>query len=583
MSREVFEWVEIDYEQCSRDYGTLPCTAALGTTGPRKCYKTRPTCQSIDNFLAGTPTTLRFSKVGVPIPPGLNCLAMLKNVAQRSATVNIAGSDPAYGQLGKRTSLTFTLTDRTHNDVGVDPYRAGRVDGTAQVDEPGYLPEKRGTYLAKLKARWPNYAKAAVRLKRALIVNNAVTDVSTYYYLMTEMDGPSKGEMRCEALGVVDLMNEKKSLCPKPSAGSLLADLTAVATSFSVDTGLGAGYATSGRLTIGSEIMSFTRTGDTFTVVRGQRGTTAASHSIGDTVQQNYVADLMRLDDLAYDLIVNYTEVPASYITFADWQAEVTAWAPSRKLSTDICVPTPVGTLLSELSDLGCTIWEDERAQKFRLKLNRPVTDGEPVWVFTDRNAKSIGPQEDLDEQRITQLLFFTKRFDPTKSLTDEANYQRKILTPNPRAQKIYDGVRTRKIFTRWLDQGDDTTAKTLSLRLLNRFENAPKRTPITLDARDKAISLMDVVQLSTVDNPDATGNATTQLMQVISRAETVPYHEVKVEVQSYAFGSRYARIAPNGTPPYSSASAAQKARYCALVASATPRFPDNSEGVRLV
>lgn len=188
-----------------------------------------------------------------------------------------------------------------------------------------------------------------------------------------------------------------------------------------------------------------------------------------------------------------------------------------------------------------------------------------------------------MDDQRITQLLFFTKRFDPTKSLNDEANYQRKILTPNPRAQKIYSGVRTRKIFTRWLDQGDDATAKTLSLRLLNRFENAPKRTPIVLDARDKAIALMDVVQLSTVDNPDDTGNATTQLMQVISRSEPVPYHDIKVEVQSYAFGSRYSRIAPNGTPAYSSASVAVRERYCALVAAADPTFFDGTEGVRLV
>lgn len=583
MSREVFEWVEIDLPQCSRDYGTAPCTAVLGTTGVRKCYKTKATCQDIDNFLAGTPTTLAFSKIGVPIPPGLNCLAMLKGVQQSSATVNIAGSDPRYGQLGKRTSLGFTLVDRTHNDVGVDPYRSQRVDGTAQTDEPGYLPEQRGTYLAKLRARWPNYAKAAVRLKRALIVNNTLTDVTTYNYLMTEMDGPNKGEVSCEALGVIDLMNEKKSLCPKPSEGILIANMTNVATTFSVDTDLGTGYATSGRLTIGSEVMSFTRSGDTFTVVRGQRGTVAAAHSIGDTVQQNYVADLMRTDDLVNDLILNYTETPSSYITFADWQAEVDKWAPSRRFSTDICTPTPVGTLIAELSELGITVFEDERAGKFRLKMNRPVDDGETVWSITDRNARSIGPQEDRDEDRITQLLVFSTRYDPTKSLTDESNYQRKMLTPNPRAQKIYEGVRTRKIFTRWIDQGDDTTIKTFSSRLLNRFENAPKKTPITLDARDKAISLMDVVELSSVDNPDVTGNATTQLMQVIARSEPVPYHEVRVEVQAYAFGSRYARIAPNGTPAYSLATVAERERYAALVPAASPKFFDGTEGVRLV
>lgn len=581
MTRDVFEMVEIDLPLCARVYGSAPCTAVLGTTGVRKCYNLRAGCQDTANYLEGTPLTLRFCRPG-RIPHGVLAFPTLGRVSQNSATVNIAGSDQRYAQLGKRATLSFEIGDFTYHERGIDPYVAGRIDGTAQTDESGYRPEDRGTLLAKLKIRWPNYQDANVRLIRGYLVNGVVTDSTTYNYLMSEMAGPSKGVVRCEAVGVLNLADAKKSLCPKPSKGQLPADISNSATSFTVTpTGIGSEYAASGWVQIDNEIMSFTRSGDTFTVTRAQRGTAAAAHSARATVQQTYSPRRVRIDEVARQLVQDFTPTPASYVTFSEWQAEVDVWAPGLVLETDIGVPTPVSTLLSELADLGCQVFEDEQAAKLRLRMNRPVLL-ETVRDVTDRSAKEI-VQEDRDEDRITQVLFRHKRTDPTKQITDKANYQRNILTVDAEATDLWPNSTTRELQTRWLDQGDDSTVIIAATRLLNRFKKAPKRVKLTLDARDKAVKLMDVVRLQSEDVPDETGKATNGLWQVIGRFEPVPMHEVTVEVQAFDFAAKYGFIMQNTANVYGSATDDEKRLGAYIVDSTSLKFPDGAEPYRII
>lgn len=583
MTREIFEMIEIDLPFCTRVYGVAPCAAVLGIsgTGVRKCYNLRATCQDPNNYNAGAPRTLRFCRPG-RIPTGVLAFPTLGRVSQNSATVNVSGSDPRYSQLGKRATLSFDLGDLTYHERGIDPYVAERISGAAQVDEAGYNPATRGTFLAKLKARWPNYQDASVRLIRGYLVNGVVTDQTTYHYLMAEMAGPSKGVLKCSAQGVLNLADAKKSLCPIPSKGQLTTDMTAMATTFTVTpTGIGAEYAASGWVQIDNEIMSFTRSGDVFTVVRAQRGTVAATHNIRATAQQTYSPRAVRIDEVARQLVQNFTATPSSYVTFADWQGEVTTWAPGLVLTTDIGTPTPVSTLLSELADLGCTVYEDEQAAALRLRMNRPVLE-EAVRDVTDRSAKEI-TQEDRDEDRITQVLFRHKRTDPTKALTDKANYQRNILTVDPEATILWESSTTREMQTRWLDQGDDATVSIVSTRLLNRFKKAPKRVKILLDARDREAKLMDVIGLQSEDVPDETGKPTNLLWQVIGRSEPIPYHEVMLEMQAFDFAAKYGFIMLNTANVYGSATDAEKRFGGYIVNGTTLKFPDGADPYRII
>lgn len=585
MSDEPFEWVEIDLPLCSRVYGSAPCTAALSADTPHKCFNLRAGCQDSANFLLGTPLTLKFSKVGIPLPAGFKAFPVLSGVRQSSTTANIGGADPRYGALGKQATLDFDLADFTHHERGVDPYASERVTGAAQFDTIGYRPEDRSTFLAKLKARWPNYAGGAVRLCRAYIVNGAITDQSTYNHVLKEMAGPSDGSMRVSAYSIFDLMNGKTAVCPRPTRGALTLPMTNVATSFVVTpAGIGdAEYDASGFLTVGAEIMGFNRTADTFTVTRGQKGTTAAAHSEADTVQQAWTCTNARLDDVVSELVLDFTDTPASWVPAAEWAAEVTRWGASILLTTTITSPTPVGTLVGELADLGCNVIPDERAGEIRLRMNRPI-DGDTVYSVTDDNAYQIS-QEDREEDRVTQVYFVHKRADPTKGIgtsDDVSNYLRRALTVNPDAIAIYDSVRTRTIRTRWLDQGDDTTVAIVSWQLLRRFEKAPMRVKCLIDARDKAIQLSDVVELRTDDLASEVGEVTTRLMQVIGRSEPTPYHTVEVELQRFEFNGRFAYITPDTYPVYGSATAAER-EAGAFIVDATLLFPDGTGPYRII
>jgi hypothetical protein len=584
MTREIFEMIEIDVNRCGLDYGVSPCAAALGSTGAAKCYRLKAGCQDRDHYSETDTLTLRFVRQGSFIPDGVFAFPTLVEVSQSSTTANIGGADDKYGQLGGRASMSFTVLDHPYHERGIDPYADQRVSGAAQAGGIGYNPATSGTLWGKHKARWPNYSRAAVRLIRGYIVNRALTDTTTYHYQMAEIDGPSDGKVKVKTAGVINLFDEKHALCPKPSKGFLSTDLTAVATSVTL-TPAGIGdidYPASGRVCIGSEVIGFTRVADVLTLTRGQRGTVAAGHNAGDTAQlvKTYTAAMP--DEIMADLILNYTDTPSSYVDAVAWAAERTRWASGVVFRTDICAPTSVALLASELGALGFSLVEDERAAKFTFRANRPVDDGDTVWAVSDRNARKIGPQEDRDEDRITQVLFCQQRIDPTKALTDESNYQLKSLTVNPDATDLYEGSKTRKILTRWLDQGDETVSRVISWRVLRRFEKAPKRTPVVLDAANKAIAVLDVVDLSTADIQTEDGQPITQRMQVIGRTEPTPYHDVRAILQRFDFTGKYGRIAPNTMPAYGSASDAEKARY-AFVCDDSGAFPDGEPPYRMI
>jgi len=584
--REIYEAVEIDVPFCQNTFGTAPCTAALGPSVLAKCWNLRKNCADPANYAEGTPLTLSFTKVGSPIPKGQFSFPALERASATSATVNIAGSAPDMGALGRRATLDVTLRDFTYDDVRIDPYQSQRISGAALYSGVGYNPKDNGTFLARIKARFPYYAGKTIRLIRGYLENGALVDVQTRTFQIKEWTGPDdNGSHRIAGIDVLDLANERTALAPKPSSGLLTLDITAGQTSFTVTpTGAGAGYAASGRLCIGSEIMGFTRASDTFTVTRGIRNTTAATHSQGDTVQETLSYDLARLDDVASDLILNFTGTSSTWLDagqLAIWAAEVTRWGLSVKLTTDITTPTPVATLLAELGDLGCTVWPDLEAGKMQLQMNRPL-DGEVARDVDDKTIISLD-QEDRDDDRLTQVLFYGKRFDPTKSLTDDSNYGIKILTADPTSYTLYGGVKSRKIYTRWLDQGDQTTMLIASTRLLRRLLSAPKRITVKLDEKDSDIKLVDVLNLQSDLVSGSDGVSVPTLFQVIGRSEPVPNVNVEVTLQSYNFAGRNPYIAPPGTPDYNTATAAEREAFSFISAPSAPYFPDNSEPYRII
>jgi hypothetical protein len=565
-NREPVQYVEIDVDYCSLTYGTGSCTAVLGTTGKRKCFNTYNTCQAKLAFTK-TVKTLRFINNRSNIPKGLNAYPVLdeKGVTAFTSTVNVAGGDPRMSAFGRRATVTVDMSDFVDDDIGFDKYVTERISGAAQSPSVGYNPADFGTFFTRLKARWPFYSGRPLRVVDGYLDGGVLTVEQTRHFIITDVKGPDdKGRVTIEGKDVLALADDKKALAPKPSRGKIGSDLTISGLGpFNLTpTGIGAEYPSSGFATIGSEVVSYTRSGDAVTLTgRGLKGTVASTKSIGDSFQEALNIEAARIDDTIYDLLVNYAKVDPSFCPIvAEWEPEITKWMSSVLLDTVITKPTGVAQLIGELADLGVSIWWDDVNQKVKLLATHPVAD-EQVFPISDRNNIKTITQEDRDEDRLTQIHFYTKQVDPTKDYKDKNNYNEinVIIDTDAESSNAYADTRVREVFCRWLNNGAQAIVRAISLRLLKRFNTPPVHYVITLDVQDNSINLADVIELDSRVVTDEAGLPITKLLQVFRREETRFGHEFKVSALAFNYDGNYGIIMENGSPVYSLASDTQK------------------------
>jgi hypothetical protein len=553
------------------------------STGIRKCFNTYATCQS-KSWYTKVAKKLTFINNRSNLPKGLVAYPVLKDngISAFSSTVNVAGSNPRMNPFGRRASVTIALKDFVDDDIWFDKYQLQRISGAAQSSGIGYDPGAVGTFFTRLKARWPYYAGRPLRVVDGYVDDGVLTITQTRHFIITDMKGPdSEGNVSFEAKDVLALADDKKALAPAPSRGKLGAAVTAaVGQTFSLTpSGIEVEYPASGWAVIGTEVVTFTRSGATVTLTsRGQEGTVATAHSLGDTFQVALYIDGARIDDTIYDLLTTYAKVPTSFCPLVtEWEPEITRWMDGVLLKTVITKPTGVAQLVGELSDLGVSIWWDDVNQKVKLLATHPVSEELIVPVTDNLDIKQI-TQEDFDEDRVTQVHFYTKQSDPTKDYKDKNNYDRLNVLVDTESESInaYNDTKVREVPCRWLNNGADAIVRTLSLRLLKRLNTPPVHYTVLLDAQLKDINLADVIELDSRVATDEAGIPVKKLLQVIRRTEKKSGHEVEVEAQSFRYDGRYGQIMVAGSPVYGSASDTQK-RLGAFMVGASLTFSDGS------
>jgi hypothetical protein len=96
---------------------------------------------------------------------------------------------------------------------------------------------------------------------------------------------------------------------------------------------------------------------------------------------------------------------------------------------------------------------------------------------------------------------------------------------------------------------------------LLARFNSAPVKYRVKIDAKDAAIGLADLVTLQSDAVQDATGARVNRAAQVVARAEIVAGHEIELTLQAYDFVGRYGFVTDDARPSFTGSTAAQKGR----------------------
>lgn len=584
MAESPIEWIEVDVDYCTRTFGVGACPAGLSVETPAKCFNTTSTCAARAALNLGT-LTLRFIEARDGLPKDMICFPCLESVSGSSSTVNIAGADPDLEPLGKRATISARLVDFPYHDRYTDKYAEERVSGAAQFDGVGYRPYDHGTFFTRLRARWPFYAGRPIRHCQGYLSGGEITGTVTRHFIITDMAVGLDGSVTIEGKDVLDLADDKRVQAPKAVNGRLAEDIDEDATALTLaPEGIGdLEYPASGWATIGSEMVRFTRTGDTMSLQRGVRGTPRATHSEGDSVQPSFSVRMERIDNVIRKLLIDHAGINPAFIPWAQWQAEVSRWAPTLRLSADICKPEGVAKLIGELAVLGVSIWWDDRAQQIGLKMNRPP-DLDVVKPLSDRDNLISLEIKDRDEDRLTTVQFFTVVLDPTKSATDGSNYarQRYIVDVGAISPQEYGDSRVKEIHCRWLDHGDDASVMILGRRFLQRFVRPPVRYVMEVDASDD-MALTDVATLTSRDISAPDGRSYEQLVQITARADKVSGHRVELKAQAFRFDGRYAYLTENSRPSYLASTPAQRARGAYFCNDSTLRMSNGDEAYRFI
>ncbi len=579
----------------ARFYNTNPvtpgCKAILGTTGVRKCYNTFFTCQDTPNFTTTT-ETLRFAQNVDGLPFDERIYPALSGAVSTNPTkINLGGVNVRSGALGKRARVVVNFQDFADSDIWFDQYRSERVSGAAQTDEGGYNPSDRGTFFAKLRRRFPYYVGRPLRVLEGQ-VGDSLASMRTRNYVITEWKGPNAaGQVQITAQDVLDLADNVKAQAPQPSTGKMDSDIddTSLSVFDLLPAGVGADYPSSGRASIGSEVVSYTRSSDTITLTaRGLDGSTAATHSIDDLFQEAFRVEEALISDTVYDLFVNFAGIDPAFITLADWQDEEERWLQGFLLTNTVTKPTGVNLLAGEISQLGVMFWWDEVNQKIRMRANRPLEIGETAPELSDSVTfiEDTIQNEDLHKERLSRVLYWTGQLDVTGSAMDGNNFARVQVAIDADAESAeeYNQTQIYEVFQRWLGVGDDSVSSAVAARLLNRYRNTPTQITFTYDAKDDAnVVLGSPVEITSRVLTDDTGNALPTQMQITSIEEISPDNRLRATAQSYQFDGRYGFITENSRANYAGSSDAEKLEGTYIVDEGTLVFASDGSGPYLM
>lgn len=528
---EIVQLVQIDQPFCDLTYGTSPCQAALGTTGTKKCFNTRRTCQDTDNY---TPSdkTLTFSHPQEGVQQYGYVIPLLDSVKTSPVQLNLGSMDRDSKPFGKREKVTIKFMDAQHSDLDVDKYREERINAHGQSGVDGYDPYERGTFWGKWLARNPYHEKYAVRIYEG-VMGESLANLRVRHYIIDHINGPADGVLEITCKDLFSLIEARKAQAPLPSRGRLSAAITDSATTFTLQfpTGVDAdddGYpTTSGYVAINSEIMAVTgRTGNDLTVTRAALNTTAEAHEEDDKVQIVLVYDSQRVDAIISDLLQTYSGVTSSNIPSSDWSVEAAANLPNL-FTAYIPAPTPVEDLIGELAQqTGFTLWPDVESNEIQLKgigsdVTPQVTVNDDAWVIEGSLDITRKP-----DQRVSRAVVFYGQINPLEDLEDEANYQNSVESRDASAEADaqYGTKSIRKIFSRWMLNTQRAAATSIADLILKLFRDPPFRASFAIDVqRAGQLLLADPFAMKTSDMQDDTGaeKTNTMLPMEISRGET--------------------------------------------------------------
>jgi hypothetical protein len=464
-----------------------------------------------------------------------NIIPALVSVSSSSSRINIGSIRDGEAPFGITGSVSVQIQDIEWDDRVGDFYLADRAAPYSSTFWRGFL------------ARNRFFGNMLLRVYEGF-VGDDLGDMEQRLYVVENIDGPDSSNMiTIEGVDPLRLTDESRALFPRETIMALGGAIDSSQTSgivieASIEADLSDDFGNTSPnqfLIIGSEIIRYTGyTGSagvwTLTgVIRGQLGTTAASHADEDAAQRVGRYGTFGAWAIANDLLENHSPVDAVYIDYTQWTAEAALYLQGYNFTRTVTRPTPVNQLVGELMRDGTFyIWWDERAQKIKLKAVRP----EASQINWDDNstfiADSVILEREPDEQ-VSRIFIYYDVINPTAG-DDPTNYRYMLGRISADVENENGGgfVRSKTIYSRWIATGAQAIEATT--RLLSRFQEGSRYLRVQLV--DGTIEVGDVVNVTTDKNVNSEGVPLTLRWQVISKEVLLPREQFEYLLQEFIY-----------------------------------------------
>ncbi|AFM54864.1 tail fiber protein [Marinomonas phage P12026] len=546
IGREPIQIFEIEQPSCSNTYGVSPCAAA----GTSKCFNTRATCQDTPNYNHDASIFWRFTHASSNVvidtyeqdgaitkTPAIPSLVSVSTVPTK---INAGGASDDLSVLGRRASVKITLGDHQHDDSFADKY----------VDERPYNAFDSGTFWGKWIRRNPYYSAMKCRVYEGY-VGETLDQMITKTYVVDAIDGAnSQGKVSITAKDPLSLADDKRAIMPQTSDLELFAAINQSKTTGIILTGaeldLSQEMGNTGAnkyIRIDDEIIlytGYTVSTEQYTltgVVRGQLGTTGASHSADESAQRVIHYDTMYSWLIAKDAILNYSTVPSAYIDASAWDVEGNLWLTPFQFTGTIAEPTPVVDILEELTrDSMFYIWWDERTQLIEMRALSPVSGDTPAINNESNILKDSFSLSAKPDERVSRVIIYYNQKNPTANDDEISNYSNVRITVDGEAESefLFNEVRSSSIFSRWMVS--ESQALQIGTRRLAAFAETPEYMRITMDAKDRSLWTADVVSVTVPQIQDEFGQAESGLWQIIAVEEIQYGDKIRYDLRRFTF-----------------------------------------------
>jgi len=555
---------------------TGACTATSGAGG--ECYNTFATCQDTPNYTK----TLKTYRLYQPVsnwPIGQAGYPAIKG----QPTFTPTQIDPK-GSLGKRGIVTIKLEDFADDDLFTDEYASTRT----------YNPETQGTFFRKLKARTPYYKGRLMKVRQGYINDPfSFNDFEDRLYVIDSIKVDSKGVVSIVGKDILKLAEDKRSVIPEASAGTLSTAYTAGGTTLVLQTGEGVDYTNDpytgsaisasiiGYARVGDNVLKYTGVStDTLTgVVGGQWGTTDEDLDIDDGLQQCLSFDAVNVVDILHYLLNTGASIDETYLPYDaglttptgtnnEWDEEKDTWLSGNDLTYIVTAPSGINKLVANICKQNLLyMWFDERSQEIKLKAIAPSFRRGAPESLTDNEhiiTESLSTK-DNDNGRISQIWVYYDIVNITDDLNKPENYKKLNIQVDADSENInaYNEKSIKVIYADWLSSSNAGLIITLGGRLLSRYAGTPSITNFKLDAKDASVWTGSLAILDSFNFQMADGSNDLQKIQVLSVKDDHDKQIIEITAESWDFSdNRYGYVTPDSMGDYTAETAENQKIY---------------------